>query len=327
MSKVLTQEELDALLRSASEIQRSIRKGSVPGADGAVRYNFRRPDRVSKEQIRSLQFLHDRFARNVATSLAAYLRTATEVSLRSVEQCTYAEFLRSLPDPTAYYALQVTPVELTAAFELNPAVAFGIIDRMLGGAGHGVTLARALTEIEQSVIDGAVRLIADTLTETWRSRVDVQFKVTARETRPQMLQVTSPNEVVVHLAFDVRVGEAKGLLNVCVPAAALETLGASFVKSRERARQDPSQAERQHLAANLARVSVPVSAVLETSLPAGELLSLKAGDVLALGRSVREPVDLVVRSTVKFKGRLVARDGTSAVLVEREQVVAAESRA
>jgi len=322
MSKILTQEELDALLRSAAEIERSTRKAGAPGADLAMRYNFRRPDRVSKEQIRSLQFLHDRFARNVATSLAAYLRTATEVSLASAEQCTYAEFLRALPDPTAYYALHMTPVDLTAAFELNPVVAFGMIDRMLGGAGHGVSLARALTEIEQSVIDGAIRLVADTMTETWRSRVDVQFTVSARETRPQMLQVVSPNEIVVHLAFDTKVGDAKGMLNFCVPASALETLGTSFVTSKDRSRQEPSAGDRRHLLANLSRVRLPISAVLETSLPAGELLSLKPGDVLSLGHSVREAVDLYVRGAAKFKGRLVVHDGMSGVLVGRDQTVA-----
>lgn len=323
MSKILTQEELDALLRSASEIERSTRKGGIPGGDGAMRYNFRRPDRVSKEQIRSLQFLHDRFARNVATSLAAYLRTATEVNLASADQCTYAEFLRALPDPTAYYALHMAPVDLTAAFELNPVVAFGMIDRMLGGAGHGVSLARALTEIEQSVIDGAVRLVADTMTETWRSRVNVQFTVTGRETRPQMLQVASPNEIVVHLAFDVRVGEAKGMLNFCVPTAALETLGSHFVTSRDRSRQEPSVADRRHVLAHLSRVKLPVSAVLETSLPAGELLALRPGDVLSLGHSVRDAIDLQVRGAAKFKGRLVLHDGASAVLVDRPQALAA----
>ena len=176
-------------------------------------YNFRRPDRVSKEQIRSLHFLHDRFARNVGTSLSAYLRAVTEVTILSVEQFTYSEFLMSLPDPTAFYAVSMRPLEGVGALELNPAVAFTMIDRMLGGSGRGVGVNRALTEIEQNVTDAVVKLLLENLTETWRGIVDVHFRISGRETRPQMLQVSAPNEVVLLLSFDIKIAETRGVLN------------------------------------------------------------------------------------------------------------------
>ena len=137
MSKILSQEEIDALLTLRGRLSRTA-AGSGPTRRAATRsrvYNFRRPDRVSKDQIRSLHFLHDRFARNVATSLSAYLRAVTDVTITSVEQFTYAEFLMSLPDPTAFYALSMAPLDGLAALELNPNVAFSMIDRMLGGIG------------------------------------------------------------------------------------------------------------------------------------------------------------------------------------------------
>jgi flagellar motor switch protein FliM len=171
VSKILSQDEIDALLTSAADLETSTGTHDLPlDGESVIVYNFRRPDRVNKEQIRSLHFLHDRFARNISTSLSAYLRTVTDVNVTSVEQFTYSEFLMSLPDPTAFYAISLSPLEGLAALELNPAVAFSMIDRMLGGSGKGMAPTRGLTEIEHNVIDGVVKLVLEHLTETWRER-------------------------------------------------------------------------------------------------------------------------------------------------------------
>jgi flagellar motor switch protein FliM len=291
-------------------------RAEAPPADGYAAYNFRRPDRVTKEQLRALQFLHDRFARNVATSLSAYLRAGTDVSVTSVEQCTYGEFLASLPDPTAFYAISMSPLDGLAALELSPNVAFTMVDRMLGGTGRGVAMARGLTEIEQNVIDAVVKLILENLTETWRGIVDVRFRISGRETRPQMLQVAAPNEVVVLLGFEIRLGEARGALNACVPAAAIEAVGASFPQAWQRTRPAPSETDRRALVSSLASVRLPVTAVLNTTVPARDLLALKAGDVVSLGHPVRSTLDVRVRGTLKFRGRLVAHNNVAALRLE-----------
>lgn len=315
MSKILSQEEIDALLATASAMGQPAAP-EAPPADGYLAYNFRRPDRVTKEQLRALQFLHDRFARNAATSLSAYLRAGTDLSVTSVEQCTYAEFLASLPDPTAFYAISMSPLDGLAALELSPNVAFTMVDRMLGGTGRGVTMARGLTEIEQNVIDGVVKLILENLTETWRGIVDVRFRISGRETRPQMLQVAAHNEVVVLLGFELRLGEARGALNLCVPAAAIEAVGASFPQAWQRTRPAPSAADRQALVNGLARVRLPVAAVLSTTVPARDLLALKTGDIVSLGHPVRNALDVRVRGTLKFRGRLVAHNNVAALRLE-----------
>jgi flagellar motor switch protein FliM len=327
MSKILSQEEIDALLTSAAEIERSAKATAENAArESVVAYNFRRPDRVSKDQIRSLHFLHDRFARNVATAMSAYLRTVTDVNILSVEQFTYSEFLMSLPDPTAFYALTIQPIDALCALEMNPNVAFTMIDRMLGGQGRGGAPSRALTEIEQNVIDAVVKLICDNLTETWHQIVEVTFKISARETRPQMLQVSAPNEVVVLLGFDVRVGEARGMLNVCVPASVIEAVGASFAHTWHRARREPTMSDRRHLLDNLSRVKLRVTANLDTTLPARELLMLAPGEVVSLGHLVRDPLDIRVQEHSKFTGRLIVRDGLTGVRIEAaNRVLASEA--
>ena len=150
MSKILSQDEIDALLASsmAAASERPNEPMDAASLSDAVSYNFRRPDRVSKDQLRSLHFLHDRFALNVSTSLSAFLRAMTEVSIVSVEQFAYSEFLMSLPDPTAFYAINLSLYDGVGALEINPSVAYTVVDRLLGGSGQTPGPNRALTLID-----------------------------------------------------------------------------------------------------------------------------------------------------------------------------------
>lgn len=313
MGRILSQEEIDALLGTAPGQETGGKP--APPSEAVITYNFRRPDRASREQIRSLHFLHDRFARNVSTSLSAYLRAVTEVSIVSVEQFTYSEFLMSLPDPTAFYSLSLKPVDGQGALELNPVVAFTMIDRMLGGSGQRVTLSRALTEIEQNVIDGVVKLILENLTEAWVPIVPVQFRASGRETRPQMLQVAAPNEPMLLLVFEIKLGGAGGMLNLCIPTAVIEALGATFTQSWNRTRRLPTGEERETLFANLGRVPMPVTALLRTSLSAREFMAIQAGDVITLGVPVSQPLTVRVGHRDHFEGRPVRANGNTGILI------------
>jgi flagellar motor switch protein FliM len=315
MSKILSQEEVDALMSTPPPGDLGF-DGNQPTSGGVITYNFRRPDRVSKDQLRSLHFLHDRFARNVTTSLAAYLRALTELTVVSVEQFSYSEFLMSLSDPTAYYALSMSGLDGLAALEMNPSLAFTIVDRMLGGSGTGTQPQRALTEIEQNVIDSVVKLILENLTETWKAVFDVEFAIQARETRPQMLQVAGPNDVIILLAFDLRVGDVRGMLNLCIPANVIETVGSAFVQGFHRTQREPTPTEREWLHDNMNRMPLSITAALESRLRARDLIKLKPGDVISLGVPVETPVVVRVRDCPKFLGRLVAPDVKVGVLVE-----------
>jgi flagellar motor switch protein FliM len=316
MTRILSQEEIDALLLTAADKSTPQDASAETAAAGVQPYNFRRPDRVSKEQLRALHFIHDRFAVNVSTSLSAFLRAVTEVSITSVEQFAYSEFLMSLPDPTAFYAIALPPIDTLGALELNPSIAFTMIDRMLGGAGQSMGPDRALTEIEQNVLDGVVNLVLDHLTETWKAIVDVQFRVQARETRPQMLQVTSANEIVILLGFDVRLGESRGMLSICIPAAAIESMEDKVAQGWHRQPRQATEKEQRHLRINLGRLPLPVTALLETRLLTRDLLELSSGDVITLGRPATEPVDVHVGRVRRFGGRLTRSDSGAAVRID-----------
>jgi flagellar motor switch protein FliM len=316
MGKILSQDEIDALLGSAATLQQSGAFAENGANKTYITYNFRRPDRVSKEQIRSLHFMHDRFARNIAQSLSAYLRTVTDVAIVSVEQFNYSEFLMSLPDPTAFYAVSMQPFDGVAALELSPAVAFTMIDRMLGGNGGAMQQTRALTEIEQNVIDAVVRLLLEALTELWKPIGGIVFGVQARETRPQMLQVAAPNEIFILLVFDIKVGESRGMLNLALPTSVIEEVGANFLQGWHRTRKAQTNKDRERLIENLGRVPVSVMAGLDSRLTANDLLHLQAGDVIGLGRPLADPIDVRVLGTSKLAGRLVRLEHSSGVRVE-----------
>lgn len=313
MSKILSQDEIDALLTSAADIEKAAVAEMPLEGESVIVYNFRRPDRVNKEQIRSLHFLHDRFARNISTSLSAYLRTVTDVNVTSVEQFTYSEFLMSLPDPTAFYAISLAPLEGLAALELNPSVAFSMIDRMLGGSGKGMAPTRGLTEIEHNVIDGVIKLVLEHLTETWRNIVDVRFRVNGRDTRPQMLQVAAPNEVVVLIGFDIKIGDARGMLNFCLPATAIESVGDQFTHTWYRTHREPTPDDRQQFWRTLGHLPVAVTATVETTLPARDVLELAPGDVIALGHRLADPLRVRVCDTVKFEAFPMQEQGHAGV--------------
>ncbi len=304
MTRIVSQDEMDVILAGAEK---------TPSARVTI-YDFRRPDRIAKEQLRSLHYLHDRFAMNVSTSLSAFLRSMTEVTIVSADQVTYSEFLSSLPDPTAFYALGMQPIDTLGAMELNPAVAFTMVDRMLGGTGDSPCPERPLTEIEQNVVDSVVKLLLDHLTETWKA-VGVTFRIHGRETRPQMLQVIGPNEIVMRLGFTVRVGETRGTMNLCVPASAIEAVGSSFERAWHRAPRHPTAEETARLTANLGRVPLSVTAQLETAFPARELLAIQPGDVVHLGHPARQPITVQVGTQPAFLGHLTERNGRIAISI------------
>jgi len=203
-----------------------------------------------------------------------------------------------------------------AALELNPGVAFAMLDRILGGSGESNTPQRALTEIEQNVVDSVIKLLIEHLTEAWKS-ADIKFQIHARETRPQMLPVVSWNEIVILMTFDLKVGEARGLLNICVPASVVEASGGNFSQSLQQARRDRTPQEAQWLTDSLGQAPLTITADVATSLRTRELLNLAPGQILSLGMPVDTGVNVRVGDIVKFTGRLAMQAGRAAVQVQQ----------
>ena len=199
--RMLSQEEIDSVFRKKQ-----------PGRDDAALkaqlYDFRRPDRIAKDQLRAIHLLHENFARSLASSLSAYLRAYVAVNLISVEQLAFMEFAQILPSPTSMVALGMKPYDGSAVLELNPALVFPVLEMLMGGTGQSTTRPeREITEIEQSILDGVLRIILNDLRTAWQAVATIDFEIESHETEPQLLHILAPNEAVVAISMEIRIGE------------------------------------------------------------------------------------------------------------------------
>lgn len=320
---LLTEEEMSALLPETESGEESRERRQ----NKAVPYNFRRPDRLSKEQVRGLYLLHDLFAHSLSSNLPLFLRTFSEVNLISVEQQSYSEYVRGLADPTTIFTFSVEALRGTFAVEINSSIAFPIVDRMLGGDGAANNEKRAATDLELKILEGFLSVVIDNYSEAWKPFVELKTEPTARETRPQMLQIVPPNEVVVTIVYQLQIGEAKGAMSFCLPVAMLETVIGKFTQSSYSASKTPAPEATFALLETLSHVRLPISAELgKVAARVSDLMNLAAGDVLRTDHRVEKPVKILIGKTAKFAGQLAALEGRKIVQIneQTEQKAAAK---
>lgn len=225
MTEVLSQEEIDQLLTAIStgevETEEALKKAETRKIKI---YDFKRPDKFSKDQIRTLQMMHETFARLTTTSLSAQLRTIVHVHVASVDQLTYEEFLRSIPNPTTLAVINMDPLKGSAILEIDPSITFTIIDRLFGGPGEAVKINRELTDIELSVIEGIIVRILGNLREAWSNVIDLRPRLGNIETNPQFAQIVPPNDMVVLITLETKVGDVEGMTNFCIPYLTIEPI-------------------------------------------------------------------------------------------------------
>jgi flagellar motor switch protein FliM len=281
-----------------------------------VPYNFRRPDRLAKEQVRSLYLLHDLFAHSLSSSLPLFLRAMTEVDLISVEQQSYGDYLRGLSDPTAIFKIAADRLNGVFALEMNSSIAFPIVDRMLGGEGLAIDEQRAATELELEVLEGFLAMLIDNYREAWSPIVNFKTELLGHETHPQLMQIVSPNEVVVVIAYRMQIGDAQGAMSLCLPVAMLESVIEKFSQSSYSTAKTATPEATRSLLETVSAVRFPMVAELEdTPAMVSDLMSLSVGDVLRTSHRVEKNINLCVGGATKFAGRLAAFDGKMIVQI------------
>ncbi|MFB3817281.1 MAG: flagellar motor switch protein FliM [Candidatus Methylomirabilales bacterium] len=325
MPQILTQEEIDSLLGAVS--RGDLPRVPEPSArtrrtEAVLPYDFRRANRITKEQIRALQMLHDGFARGISSSLSAYLRTLVEVQLSSVEQLGYGEFMLSLAAPCSLGVFEMTPLKGGAILDLDPHLVFPMIDRILGGAGKASVEVRELTEIERALVSRVYRKILGDLQSAWQQLGRWEARLLNLETNPQFVMLASPNDTATLIGFDVRIGESTGVMNLCLPFALLEPILPKLTMQRWSG--SAAQGERQVSAdveAHLRAAPLRLRAVLPpVTLSIARLSALKPGDVLPLRGWPDLPVTLEVEGTPCFRGRAGRRQRLRAVEITTPMV-------
>ncbi len=311
VDRSLTQDEINGLFRSA-------RGGDEEAADRAVPYDFRRPDRIAKEQLRAVHLLHDGFARTLASSLSAYLRAYVVVNLVSVEQLSFSEFSQCLPSPTCLVSLGLKPYEGNAVLEISSSVVFPILEMLLGGSGKSSTnIRREVTEIEQVVLDGLYRIFLHDLRQAWGGITPIDFTIDARETEPQLLQVMAPNEAVVAIGLEVRMPDNSGMINIGMPSIIIKMLRQKFEQQWSVRRAESTEEEQARVYRRLRPARMLLDARLQgPTLMVEDMVGLKVDDVITFDFSVERPINLLVNGSLKYKGHLVGAGQRKAFLVE-----------
>lgn len=270
-------------------------------------YDFKRPDKFSKDQIRTMQMIHETFARLTTTSLSAQLRLLVHVHVAAVEQLTYEEFIRSIPNPSTLAMINMEPLKGSSIFEMDPSVTFTIIDRLFGGQGTAIKMNRELTDIESTVIETIIVRILNNLREAWANVIDLRPRLGNIETNPQFAQIVPPNDMVILITFETKIGEVEGMTNLCIPYLTIEPivnkLSAQYWYSS--VRKGITQENFNTIKDNLLDVEVDISAELgDTEIVMKEALELNEGDVVRLsGHKINSDIILKIGKKPKFKCR------------------------
>ncbi len=294
------------------------RAGERPSASPVIPFDFRRLDLIPNSQLGAIRLLYENFSRNFAASLSAYLRTYLAVTLVSVEQLSYAQFLEGRASPTCLACLGLQPYEGIAVLELDPNMTFPILEFLLGGKGkNSGAFSRKITEIERNLIDGLLCIVLRDLKEAWESITTINFTVESFETDPLLLQVPDPGKAYVATGIEVRIGEAVGMLNLAIPSLLIKMMRSNFSHHASGRKSRSSEADQARMLSLVRQSSLELDVRLRgPTLRLDDLLRLECGDVLPFDFPVRKALDGLVNGNLKFCGQVVSAGNKRAFLVE-----------
>ena len=306
MKEVLSQHEIDALVNNLALGQIDSDNISVLEPKERIKvYDFKRPNKFSKEQISFLSNIHENYCRAIKTYFTSCLHSAIGTKILSVEQITYDEFTRSLPNPTVLGVYSLKPLEGMFLMEISPALSFTMIDRLLGGVGTENKQNRDLTEIEKSVIEKRMEYMIALFKEAWAEVYEVTPQFVTLETNPQFIQIVAPNEMVALVTVEIVIGGIYGMLNICLPFMVLEPimdkLSTAFLFSSQ-AKQNSAE-DIKRIQKKIEGVKVDVVVLLgRTEILVRDLLELLPGDVIPLAQGIHEQLPVNVGPFLKFGG-------------------------
>lgn len=328
MADVLSQNEVESLL-SALDPSASSGGGSSRPATRNTDFNsqisiydFKRPERVSKEQMRAFRALHESFSREFGAALSGMLRSIIEVKLISVDQLTYSEFVFSLENPTCFNLLESQTLDGHIILDISPSIIFPIIDRLLGGDGHshGAYPNRALTEIEIRLVSRITGLAIEGIESAWSNLCDWKLRVSQVESNPQLVQIVPPNEVIVLISFEVTMGETRGIINLCIPFNTIEPLSNKLTSDTWSAykKKSPDLRQKLNLEASVSKSKISMRVELDNSkLTAGEVLNLAVGDVIMCNKGSAQSLTVELEGAPVFTAFPGVYKGHKAISIEK----------
>ncbi len=323
MTEVLSQNEIDSLLSEMTSgavsvddiLTGRVTKGEISN------YDFRRPNRISKNQVRTLQTVHESFAEVFGYYLVSKLQTVVSITVTSVDQLFYSEFILSVSNPSCLYVFDIEGTDGNGILEISPQLALTVIERLLGGAADQQPKPRTITAIEQAVIRSIIEHALTDLRNAWRSIAELNFKYERLEMEADFVQIAPSSEIVVVVSFDVNIGVHTYLMNLCFPTFALEEVLARLNRQQvttQATKQSPARMKENMdvLKQQISTTYLPIIAELgKAAISVRELMELQNGDVIKMKKKVNQEIELIIAGKRKLAARPGSVDGKKAVRV------------
>jgi len=307
MGEVLSQNEIDELLNALNTGELDVTDIQTTDREKHVKnYDFARPSKFAKEQLRTLEIIFDNYSRIISTYLSGYLRAGTQIDVINAEAVTYYEFSNSLSNPVILSIVDFSPLKGSVILELSPSIGYSIIDRILGGKGSMIDKIREFTEIERILLERIISQLINLLREPWENVVDLRPRLDKIETNSQFAQVISPNEIIALVTLNIKIGEVEGMMNICIPHLVIEPI---MDKLNTKywftiIEQEDQTIYRKHLEKRLQIAKIPIKTILgKTHITVGEFVNLQVGDVIKLDSYTNSDLDIMVGNLLKFHAK------------------------
>lgn len=304
MGEVLSQNEIDNLLAALSNGELDVEQMQESGDRQVKDYDFKRPAKFSKEHLRTLEIIYEHYGRLISTNLPLYLRKNIQVTVASSETVTFSEFTNALSNPVILGIVDFQPLTGNIIIELSPNLGFAMIDRMLGGQGVPLEKNRDFSEIEMIILQKLMVVCMQLMREPWRNVLDINPMMERIETNAQFAQVIAPSDMIAIVSMNVKIGDAEGFMNICLPYFTLEDvmdkLNTKYWFSTMQ--KDDRIDYEEHIESLIKRIDIPIKAILGRSqVSVSDFLSLQQGDIIKLDARVDSEMDVFVGNIRKFK--------------------------
>lgn len=308
MGDILSQEEINDLINALTKGELDVEQIKEAKKEKKIRtYNFNFPEKFAKDQIKTLQLINENYARIITNFLTGYLRTLVQIEVAfDVDSLLYKDFSNSLASPVVLAIVDFSPLPGQIIIEIDPTIAFAIVDRILGGKGAAMEKTRDFTEIELAIFERVVNQMIDCMREPWENIIAIRPRLDKIETNVQFAQIVSPNDVVALVTMNAKVGEAEGMINICIPHTVVEPV-ASKLSTRlwfTKTEKEISKETKDTIEKRIALTEVPVKALLgKTTISVTDFLELQIGDVIPLDTRVDGDLEVHVGNLLKFKAK------------------------
>lgn len=303
MSDILSQSEIDNLLKQLSEGDLDVDQIQGEDEKQVKNYDFSRPTKFSKEHLRTLEIIFEHYSRLISTNLPVYLRKNVQVSVASSETVTFSEFSNALSNPSVLGIVNFAPLNGNIIIEISTNICYTMLDRMLGGSGQPLEKSREFSDIELTILQKVLVMFTQLLREPWKNVVEISPVLSRLETNPQFAQVIAPSDMIAIVTLNMKIGDVEGMVNICLPFFTLEDvmdkLNTKYWFSTMQENHDEHYEE--YIESMIRRVDIPIKAVLgKSTISVNDFLNLQVGDCIRLDSRVDTDMNVYVGNIKKF---------------------------